>query len=71
MNGEGQTHFPLTPKMVQRMGSTSDQLAREATARNEPYEAYLLRLTEVEVATRAANAIAARIRAAALSLIHI
>ena len=42
-----------------------DQLAREATARNEPYEAYLLRLTEVEVATRTANAIAARIRAAA------
>jgi DNA replication protein DnaC len=42
-----------------------DQLAREATARNEPYEAYLLRLTELEVAARTANATAARIRAAA------
>ena len=41
-----------------------DKLAREATARGEPYDAYLLRLTELEVAARTANAIAARIRAA-------
>ena len=47
------------------MVAEHDQLAREATTRNESYEAYLLRLTEVEVATRTANAIAARIRAAA------
>ena len=46
-----------------------DQLAREATTRNESYEAYLLRLTEVEVATRTANAIAARIRAAAFPVV--
>jgi DNA replication protein DnaC len=46
-----------------------DQLAREATARNEPYEAYLLRLTEVEVAARTANAITARIRAAAFPVV--
>jgi DNA replication protein DnaC len=46
-----------------------DQLAREATARNEPYEAYLLRLTEVEVAARTANATAARIRAAAFPVV--
>lgn len=42
-----------------------DKLAREAAAQNEPYESYLLRLTELEVATRLANALAARIRAAA------
>jgi len=42
-----------------------DKLAREAAAKNEPYESYLLRLTELEVAARSANALAARIRAAA------
>jgi DNA replication protein DnaC len=42
-----------------------DKLAREAAANNEPYESYLLRLTELEVAARSANALAARIRAAA------
>jgi DNA replication protein DnaC len=42
-----------------------DKLAREAADRDEPYHAYLLRLTELEVAARAANAVAARIRAAA------
>ncbi len=42
-----------------------DQLAREAASRNESYDAFLLRLTELEVATRTANAIAARIRTAA------
>jgi DNA replication protein DnaC len=40
------------------------KLAREAAANNEPYESYLLRLTELEVAARAANALAARIHAA-------
>jgi len=39
-------------------------LAREAAARNEPYDGYLLQLTELEVASRSANAVAARIRAA-------
>ena len=42
-----------------------EKLAREAATANEPYEAYLLRLTELEVASRSANALAARIRAAA------
>jgi DNA replication protein DnaC len=42
-----------------------DQLAREAADRDEPYDAYLLRLTELELAARSANAMAARIRAAA------
>lgn len=41
-----------------------DKLAREATARGEPYDAHLVRLTELEVAARTANAVAARIRAA-------
>jgi DNA replication protein DnaC len=41
-----------------------EKLAREASAGNEPYEGYLLRLTELEVAARGANAVASRIRAA-------
>jgi DNA replication protein DnaC len=41
-----------------------EKLAREAADRDEPYDAYLLRLTELEVAARAANAVAGRIRAA-------
>src|SRR5215472_16619979 len=40
-------------------------LAREAAAANENYEQYLLRLTEVEVAARAANVLKARIKQAA------
>ena len=47
------------------MAAEYEKLAREAAANNEPYDAYLLRLTELEVATRSANALAARIRAAA------
>ena len=42
-----------------------EKLAREAAAANEGYEQYLLRLTELEVAARASNAVQARIRAAA------
>lgn len=42
-----------------------EKLAREAASNNEPYEGYLLRLTELEVAARSANAVAARIRAPA------
>jgi DNA replication protein DnaC len=38
------------------------QLSREAADRDEHYEQYLLRLTESEVATRGANALAARIK---------
>ena len=41
-----------------------EKLARDAAARDEPYEAYLLTLTELEVAARSANAVAARIRTA-------
>jgi len=46
-----------------------EQLAREATAKNEPYEGYLLRLTEAEVTTRSANALAARIRNACFPVV--
>jgi DNA replication protein DnaC len=46
------------------MGAAFDKLAREAAAANEGYEAYLLRLTELEVAARASNAVQTRIRQA-------
>jgi DNA replication protein DnaC len=46
-----------------------EKLAREAAAADEPYDAYLVRLTEVEVTARSANAVAARIRAAAFPVV--
>jgi DNA replication protein DnaC len=46
------------------MGAEFAKLAREAADANEDYEQYLLRLTELEVAARASNAVQARIRAA-------
>jgi DNA replication protein DnaC len=46
-----------------------EKLAREAAGRDETYDAYLLRLTELEVAARAANAVAARIRAAGFPVV--
>jgi DNA replication protein DnaC len=42
-----------------------EKLAREASAANETYEQYLLRLSELEVAARSANALRARIKQAA------
>lgn len=42
-----------------------EKLAREAAAANEDYPQYLLRLTELEVAARQANALKARIKQAA------
>ncbi len=50
------------------MSAEWEKLAREAASNNEPYEGYLLRLTELEVASRAANALAMRIRAASFPL---
>jgi hypothetical protein len=41
-----------------------EKLAREAGAANETYEQYLLRLTELAIATRANNALQARVRQA-------
>lgn len=46
-----------------------EKLAREAATNNEAYENYLLRLTEAEVATRTANAIASRIRVAGFPVV--
>jgi DNA replication protein DnaC len=46
------------------MGAESEKLAREAAEANEGYEQYLLRLTELEVAARASNAVQTRTRAA-------
>src|SRR5271166_7190251 len=41
-----------------------DKLAREAAAANETFAQYLLRLTELEIAARASNAVPARVRQA-------
>jgi DNA replication protein DnaC len=46
------------------MHAEFEKLAREAADANESFEQYLLRLTELEVAARASNAVTARIRAA-------
>jgi len=51
------------------MGAEYEKLAREAADANEDYEQYLLRLTELEVAARASNAVQARIRAAGFPVI--
>ena len=51
------------------MGAEFAKLAREASAANEDYEQYLLRLTELEVATRSANAMKARIKQALFPVI--
>jgi DNA replication protein DnaC len=46
------------------MSAEFSKLAREAAAANEGYEPYLLRLTELEVTARSANALQARIKQA-------
>jgi DNA replication protein DnaC len=51
------------------IGAEFDKLAREAAAANEDYQRYLLRLTELEVAARASNAVQARIRAAGFPVV--
>jgi DNA replication protein DnaC len=62
------THMLLRANLKQlrlpTMGAEFEKLAREAAAADEGYERYLLRLTELEVAARASNAVQARIRAA-------
>src|SRR5438876_207272 len=47
------------------MHAEFEKLAREAATANEDYQQYLLRLTELEVAARAANVLKARIKQAA------
>ena len=46
-----------------------EKLAREADAKNEPYEGYLLRLTEAEVTARSAKALSTRIRTAGFPVV--
>jgi DNA replication protein DnaC len=46
------------------IGAEFAKLAREAADANEGYEQYLLRLTELEIAARASNAVQTRVRAA-------
>ncbi len=46
------------------IGSEFQKLAREAAAANQDYEQYLLRLSELEVATRQGNALKMRIKQA-------
>jgi DNA replication protein DnaC len=62
------THMLLRANLKQlrlpTMGAEFEKLAREAAGADEGYEQYLLRLTELEVAARASNAVQARIRAA-------
>jgi DNA replication protein DnaC len=46
------------------MGQELEKLARDAASSNQNYEQFLLRLTEIELAARAAHAVAARIKQA-------
>lgn len=46
-----------------------EKLSREAADADESYDAYLLRLSELELATRAGNALTARIKAASFPVI--
>src|SRR5262245_66535046 len=68
MASNANTHLLLKANLKQlrlpTMHAEFDKLAREAAAANEGYDQYLLRLTELEVAARASNAVQARIRAA-------
>ena len=65
---EDPTHLLLKSNLKQlrlpTVWAEFEKLARDAAAGDETYEQYLLRLTELEVATRAANALAARIKRA-------
>jgi DNA replication protein DnaC len=52
------------------MGREFERLARDATANNQNFFQFLLGLTETELATRAANAIATRIRNAEFPILR-
>ena len=68
MASNANTHLLLKANLKQlrlpTMHAEFEKLAREAAQANEGYEQYLLRLTELEVAARAANAVQTRIRQA-------
>src|SRR6202453_4307870 len=44
------------------MGQEFERLARDAASTNQTFEQFLLRLTEIELSARAANAVATRIK---------
>jgi DNA replication protein DnaC len=46
------------------MGREFEKLARDAASTNQTFEQFLLRLTEIELSARAANAVASRIKTA-------
>jgi len=54
------THFRQL--RLPTMGAEFEKLARDAAATNQTFVGFLLRLTELELATRAANAVATRIK---------
>jgi DNA replication protein DnaC len=54
------THFRQL--RLPTMGAEFEKLARDAAATNQTFVQFLLRLTELELATRAANTIATRIK---------
>src|SRR3982751_5707242 len=54
------THFRQL--RLPTMGREFEKLARDAVASNQTFTQFLLRLTEVELAARAANAVATRIK---------
>ena len=56
------THFRQL--RLPTMGQEFEKLARDAAATNQTFVQFLLRLTELELATRAANAVATRIKQA-------
>jgi DNA replication protein DnaC len=68
-NAMGDLNLPLLKANLKQLRlptilAECEKLAREAAESNQTYEEYLLRLTESEVSTRAANALASRIRQA-------
>jgi hypothetical protein len=52
------------------MGAEFERLARDAAATNQTFVQFLLRLTELELATRAANAVASRIKNAEFPVLN-
>jgi uncharacterized protein involved in exopolysaccharide biosynthesis len=54
------THFRQL--RLPTMGREFETLARDAAASNQTFAQFLLRLTELELAARAANAVSARIK---------
>jgi DNA replication protein DnaC len=68
-NAMGDVNLPLLKANLKQLRlptilAECEKLAREAAESNQTFEEYLLRLTELEVATRAANTLASRIRQA-------